>query len=634
MKRHSRWKGRSTLGVVLVGIISALPNLFGNDPALQVIRADGQPVSERTLSRIELVLQEASIAYKTVENDDGVVLIRFNDLAAQRTGSETLSQSLDLHIVALTLASRTPGWLKALHLEPMRLGHELRSVVELLYEVDLEATVQRALESLVRELQAQFTKRQLSATARLVGDAVRVQISLLEEREAVVEVINDLNDARATPAAPGLPERLAVEETTIDGQLIYEIRLSEAQIGAREDAAVQRNTTMLGNWLSAFGVADVVVQRQGRNRIAVQFWGVQDPARIQRSLRRRATLEFRLVDTDHDALQAQRTGRVPSGAVLRERRDGTPVLLEREIIASGDEITEARASRFLGGPAVFVSLNDVGARRMLEATQANLNRPLAVLFVEEKPELVQRDGNQVLRRTREERVIDTPNIHDPVSRDLWITGMTRFETQDMALLLRGGALAPMVKAGERMIGPSLERDTIKAGRNVLALAFSILIVVMVVRYRGFGVVAGLALLVNLILIVGLLSVLRTSLTLPGIAGVVLSVALALSANVVIIERIRGELANGNSPLASIRAGYKKTFATMAAVTAAILAVSVVLLLVATPPVKAFGITLSVGSVTAMFTAFAIAQTIINVVPHSWRARAALSALPLARSERP
>jgi preprotein translocase subunit SecD len=366
--------------------------------------------------------------------------------------------------------------------------------------------------------------------------------------------------------------------------------------------------------VNELGVAEPIVQRQGLNRIVVQLPGVQDPSQAERILGATATLEFRLVDTENDAFRARENNRPPLGSILRERRDGTPVLLRRSVIVTGDQLTDASFRYSQGIPAVAVRLSSQGASRMLETTQANLNRPMGILYIEEKPEIVVIDGVETIRTRRVETVISTATIRGVFSSNFEITGITPFEGQDLALLLRAGALAtPIIKVEERTIGPSLGQDNIEKGRAAIMIGFLLVVLFMALYYRVFGLVADVALFANLVLIVALLSLLQASLTLPGIAGIVLTVGMAVDANVLIFERIREELANGNSPQASIAAGYEKAFSTIADANITTLIAAVVLFSFGTGPIKGFAVTLALGIMTSMFTSIIGTRALINLI---------------------
>ncbi|MCZ6474887.1 MAG: protein translocase subunit SecD, partial [Gammaproteobacteria bacterium] len=535
MNRYPLWKNIMVAAVILFGVLLAIPNLYGNDPALQITREDGSPMSELTVSGIRATLEEQEIEFLEAALEGDATIVRFFDVAQQLRGSDALREVLPLHVVALTLAPRTPPFLRMLGLKPMSLGLDLRGGVYFLYQVDLDTALRQFLESYEATLRTDLREADIRNRINLVGDVLDIPILEPEKLDAAAELIRRLDPL------------LLVTSGTLDGEPGFQVRLSNTQITERQNFAIQQNTITLRNRVNEIGVAEPIVQRQGLNRIVVQLPGVQDPSQAERILGATATLEFRLVDTENDAFRARENNRPPLNSILAERRDGTPVLLRREVIVTGDQLTDASFRYSQGIPAVAVRLSSQGASRMLETTQANLNRPMGILYIEEKPEIVVRNGEEFIESRREETVISTATIRGVFSSSFEITGITPFEGQDLALLLRAGALAtPIVKVEERTIGPSLGQDNIEKGRAAVMIGFLLVVLFMALYYRVFGLVADVALFANLVLIVALLSLLQASLTLPGIAGIVLTVGMAVDANVLIFERIREELANGNS----------------------------------------------------------------------------------------
>ena len=603
MNRYPLWINFLVLAVILGGALFALPNLFGDDPALQITREDGIPMPEAMVTEIITALDEQEVGFSSVNLEDEAVVVRFADVADQLRGSAALGEALPFHIVALTLARRTPAWLRFLGLEPMSLGLDLRGGVHFLYQVDLDSALNQLLQTYQGDLRTQLREANIrNGGVSLDGGVISVAVqdpARMDETEEIIRILDPL---------------LSIDRTTIDGQPGFRVQLSPTQVTERQNFAIQQNTVTLRNRVNELGVAEPVVQRQGLNRIVVQLPGVQDPAQAERILGATATVEFRLVDWESDAFEADRVGRPPLGSILRYQRDGTPALLRRDLIVSGDQLTDATFIYSQGQPAVNVRLNSQGGTRMLEATQANLNRPMAVLYVEEKPELIERDGEQILRNTRDETVINVATIRGIFSNNFQITGVTPFEGQDLALLLRAGALAtPIFKVEERTIGPSLGRDNIDKGRAAVLTGFLLVVLFMAVYYRVFGLTADLALFANLVLIVALLSMLQASLTLPGIAGIVLTVGMAVDANVLIFERIREELRNGNSPQASIRSGYEKAFSTIADANVTTLIAACVLWVFGTGPIRGFATTLGLGIMTSMFTAIVGTRVVVNLI---------------------
>jgi len=602
MNRYPLWKNVLVVGVILFGALVASPNLFGDDPALQITREDGNDVAELTVGRITSVLETQGIEFSQAGIEGGAAVVRFPDVDSQLRASAVLNEELPLYVVALTLAPRTPAVLRALGLRPMSLGLDLRGGVHFLYQVDLDTAIRQYIETYEGDLRADLREAGIRNRVRLNGNVIEVPIldpAQLDEAETIVRMLDPLIEVRSA---------------TFGADRGFRVQLSPAQITERQNFAIQQNTITLRNRVNELGVAEPVVQRQGLDRILVQLPGVQDPSQAERILGATATLEFRLVDTENDAFEAERRNRPPLNSILRADRDGVPILLRREVIVSGDQLTDATFGYSQGQPAVFVRLNSQGASRMLDTTQANLNRPMAILFIEEKPEIVERDGEQVLRTTREETVLSSPVIRGVFSSNFQITGITPFEGQDLALLLRAGALAtPIVKVEERTIGPSLGQDNIERGRTAVMTGFLVVVLFMALYYRGFGMIANVALFANVVLIIALLSLLQASLTLPGIAGIVLTVGMAVDANVLIFERIREELRNGNSPQASIRAGYEKAFSTIADANITTLIAAMVLFAFGTGPIKGFAVTLTLGIITSMFTAIIGTRAIVNAL---------------------
>ena len=605
MNQFPLWKNLLVLAVLVIGLLVALPNIYGDDPALQVSREDGNALDETTMVSIRQTLDGAEIEFLAAELDDGRALIRFADVPQQLAASDALRDVLAYHVVALTLAPRTPTWLRALGLKPMSLGLDLRGGVHFVYEVDLKSAVQQYLGTYRDDINRVMLEERLRRRVQLKDGYVEVQVLRPEDMERAEELIRELDD-------PNNPFDLS--RTRVDGSPGFRLALTDAQIKARQDFAIQQNTVTLRNRVNELGVAEPVVQRQGLSRIVVQLPGVQDPSQAERVLGATATLEFRLVDAENDAFDADRRNRAPIGSVLEYQRDGTPTLLRREVIVSGDQLTDATSGYSEGQPAVFVRLNSQGASRMLETTQQNINRPMAVLFIEQKPELVERNGEEVLITRTERTIINVATIRGVFSSNFQITGLSPFEAQDLALLLRAGALAaPIVKVEERTIGPSLGQDNIAKGRLAVVLGMLLVVVFMALYYRVFGLVADLALIANLVLIVALLSLFQASLTLPGIAGIVLTVGMAVDANVLIFERIREELRNGVSPQAAIKAGYERAFSSIADANITTLIAALVLFTFGTGPIKGFAITLSLGIVTSMFTSIVGTRAVVNLI---------------------
>ena len=608
MNRYPLWKNLLIAGIVLAGVILALPTFFGDDPALHVTRTDGAPVNQQTLTELRAVFEQANIPYMSMEIDDGAATVRFDNVNDQLRANLVAGGALEDHVAALTLAPRMPSWLDWLGLRPMSLGLDLRGGVHFLYQVDLDTAIQQFLGTYESDLRARLREARIRGVPRVEGDTLLVGLTEADagQVDAVERLIRSLDEGGL------LGNRLLIERAQVDGRPGFRVRLTETALRERQDFAIQQNMTTLRNRVDELGVSEAVVQRQGLNRILVQLPGVQDPAQAKRVLGSTASLEFRLVDYEADPFDAQRRGRAPLGSELFFDRAGAPVVLRREVIASGAQLTDASSGYEQGQPAVFVRLNAQAARRMLETTAANLGRPMAVLFIEEKPEFVERNGEEVLESRSERTVINVATIQGVFSNSFRITGLTPFEAQDLALQLRAGALAaPIVPVEERTIGPSLGQDNIERGRQAVIVGFLLCVGFLAIYYGKFGLIANLALFANLILLIAMMSLLGAALTLPGIAGIVLGVGMAVDANVLIYERIREELKNGSSVQASISAGFDKAFTTILDSNLTTLIAALVLFAYGTGPIKGFAITLALGLATSMFTAILGARAIIN-----------------------
>ena len=604
LNRFPTWKNVLVAGVVLIGLLFALPNVFGDDPAVQISLETTQPLDDMAVARVEGVLQQAVIPHEAAYLQEGRVLVRFSNVEQQLKAVDLLRDDLGpTYVVALTLAPRTPAWLRSLGLRPMSLGLDLRGGVFFLYEVDMEAAINQALDRYESDFRSMLRDERIRyASVRHDGRQVVIVLRSGDDMNAAEALVRD--------ADPGL----VVDTSAAADAYEVRVRLSEDQIRQRQDFAIQQNTVTLRNRVNELGVAEPVVQRQGLDRIVVQLPGVQDPAQAERVLGATATLEFRLVDENNNPFEAERRGRAPLGSKLYKRRDGSPVLLKRDIIVSGDQLTDASAGFSEGQPAVFVDLDAKGARKMGETTRQNLNKGMAVVFIEQKRETVERGGEMVDVTKVEEEVISVATIRGVFSSSFMITGLDPVEARDLALLLRAGSLAaPIYKVEERTIGPSLGQDNIDKGMRAVVIGFVLVVLFMGVYYQVFGLVANLALLANLVLIIALLSMLQASLTLPGIAGIVLTTGMAVDANVLIFERIREELKNGNSPQASIQAGYEKAFSSIADANVTTLIAAIVLFTFGTGPIRGFAVTLSLGILTSMFTAIVGTRAVVNLI---------------------
>jgi preprotein translocase subunit SecD len=603
MSKFPVWKSVTVLVVMLIATLVALPNVFGESPALQLSRRDRAEFTEASISEFGSLLGSAGVPYDAVTIDEaGRLSIRFADVDQQLKARDLVAQRYEGQFAAATtFASRAPEWLKALGLEPMSLGLDLRGGIYLVYEVDVEGAVEQLLQVMERDLRKSLRDARVGyQDVAVSGRRVVVQLRDAAERDAAVEAIREF-DNTLTPVDGALP-----------GELV--LALSEDQVKQRQDFAIQQNITALNNRVNALGVAEPIVQRQGLNRIAVQLPGIQDASEVVRVLGKVATLEFRLVDPVNSPLEAQRTGRAPIGTRLYQQRDGSPVLLKREVIATGEQLIDASFAPSQGEPAVSVKLDTRGGDEMLRTTRENLNRPMAVVFIEKEREQVEREGRKVVIDRSKEEVISVATIRGVFSNQFQITGLTAAEGTELAKLLRAGALAaPLYIVEQRLIGPGLGRENIERGFKALMIGMASLFAFMLVYYRLFGLVANLVLLSNVILLTALLSLFNAALTLPGIAGIVLTVGMAVDANILIFERIREEIRNGSSPMASINSGFERAFSAIVDANITTLIAGVMLFAFGTGPIKGFAVVLNLGILTSMFTALIGSRALLHQI---------------------
>ena len=606
INQYPLWKNLLILCAVLIGGLYALPNLFGEDPALQISPTRAAELDSVMQQSILERLAEAGVVVKSAELENGKLLIRFNDPDSQLQAVEPVKEHLgNQYVVALNLAPATPEWLVSLGAGPMYLGLDLRGGVHFLMDVDVDAAETQSIARYAEDLRA------LLRTEKVRYGRIDRQATF-----ATFQFKDMATRDRAHELARLEYRGLLLEDVDQDAGYLLKLTLSEAEKREVRKFAVDQNITTLRNRINELGVAEPIVQQQGQNRIVVQLPGVQDTARAKEILGATATLEYRLVDTEH-SVDVALAGRVPPNSKVYRERNGKPVLLLKRVIVTGDQITNASSgldSRS-GTPNVSVSLDSKGAKKMLDMTRENVGHPMAVVYIENKVETRLVDGKPVKTKRVIEEVISVANIREPFGKRFQTTGLgSTDEARDLALLLRAGALAaPVEIIEERTVGPSLGQDNIDQGFLSVMAGFVFVLIFMAVYYRVFGLVAGMALMMNLVLIVAVLSMLQATLTLPGIAGIVLTVGMAVDANVLIFERIREELGIGNSPQASIHAGYEKALSTIAEANITTLIAAIVLFSFGTGPIKGFAVTLSIGIVTSMFTALMGTRAVINMI---------------------
>jgi preprotein translocase subunit SecD len=610
VNKYPFWKYLLLSCALVLGLIYAAPNLYGEDPAVQITHRVNL-INDEEVEHVKTVMQNLSIEYKSIEIADGNILVRFNtedrQLRAQADIKDVLQDQDTRYSVALNLAPATPDWLRSLNALPMFLGLDLRGGVHFLMEVDMEAAIDKALTRASSEIRTFLREEKIRyRTVEVTPDSLNVRFASAADREqGLLKLEEEFRDFDVTSF-----ER--------DGDFYINLKYSESALATEKKSALTQNISTLKNRVNELGVAEPVIQQQGEDRVVVQLPGVQDTVRAKEILGATATLEFRLVQGSlNDWMSASSSGKIPVGAKLYKQTDGSPVLLKRRLIVTGDQIVGAASGidTQSGTPDVTITLNSKGADRMADVTRENIGKPMAVVFIEDKYEQREVDGVVERIKRTEQRVINVATIRDQLSKRFHITGLdsTR-EARDLALLLRAGALrAPMVIVEERTVGPSLGQENIDKGFMSVMIGFIAVLVFMAIYYKVFGLVANVALTINLVLMVAILSMLQATLTLPGIAGIVLTVGMAVDANVLIFERIREEVRLGNSPQASIHAGYAKAFSTITDANVTTLIAAVILFSFGTGPIQGFAVTLSIGILTSMFTAIMGTRAIVNLV---------------------
>jgi len=597
MNQYSVWRYLLILFIISVGFVYALPNLYGEDPALQITSSRGFELPADLQGNIDDALVVAQISYISKEQQGNSMLYRFANTEDQLKASGAVQEALgDQFVVALNLAHATPDGLRAIGGKPMTLGLDLQGGVHFLMQVDMDTARSQQLDRFVDDIRAALRTEGIRyVSVRREGKGLLVMLRSAEDRDLTMNILRtdqSLQGLKITELAAG--ETFGISATVKEAQLLELQRL-----------ALKQNITTLRNRVNELGVAEPVIQQQGADRVVVQLPGVQDTVAAKKIIGATATLEYRAVDETNDAFTALQTGRIPPESRLYTYK-GNPVLLKKRLIVSGNQLIGASASfdQQTGQPSVSVTLDGVGSKRMLDFTRDNVGNGMAVVYIEQKP-----GGRKI------EDVISVATVREPFGKRFQTTGLDNInEASQLSLLLRAGALAaPMEIVEERTVGPSLGADNVAQGFKSVMIGFVLVLLFMAIYYRVFGLVANLALFVNLVLLVSLLSMLGATLTMPGIAGIVLTIGMAVDANVLIFERIREEIRNGNTPQASIRAGYEKAFSTIADANITTLIAAFVLFLFGTGPIKGFAVTLSLGILTSMFTAIVGTRAVVNLI---------------------
>jgi len=617
LNRYPLWKYLMVAFIVIIGTLYSAPNLYGEDPALQISAARGHDVQVNTLTAVEKTLDDAKITIKKATLDKGQVLIRFKNTEDQLRARELVAQSLgDDFITALNLAPATPAWLQAIGANPLKLGLDLRGGVHFLMEVDMKEAVDKSMEQYVQGFRSELRDENI----RYAG-----------VRRSGMDILVTFRDSDNQQKGLAFMRRhhadLAFTDSQDNDRYIVKATVTDTKLAAIKEDAVEQNITIIRNRVNELGVAEPLVQRQGDSHIVIELPGIQDTARAKEILGATATLEFRLVDENADPASAV-NGQVPANSQLFYDRNHRPVVLQKHVILTGDHITGSDSgSDEYARPQVSIRLDGVGGNRMSEVSKDNIGKAMASVYIEYKPEGTPGpDGKRQMKKF--EQVINVATIQSRLGSDFRITGIdTPQEAHNLSLLLRSGALtAPIQIVEERTIGPSMGQANIDSGLEALGVGTLILVVFMLVYYKLFGLVADIALIFNLVLLVGVMSLIPgATMTLPGIAGIVLTLGMAVDANVLIYERIREEIEEGRSMQQSIHLGYERAFGTILDSNVTTLITAVILFAVGTGSVRGFALVLMIGILCSMFTAIVGSRAIVNLV---WGGRKKLDKLPI------
>ncbi len=619
MLEYSRWKYVLILFMVLLSAIYALPNIYPQDPSVQISAGRGATIDAALEQRVSQVMLKAGLKTKSIEKQGDNLLVRTADSDTQSKAANVLGDALgNRYVVAMNLASNVPGWLTAIGAKPMALGLDLQGGVHFLMEVDKKAATDKRFEAYLSDIRSTLRDAGISYTADRDGET-GMQVTLVAGTDVPkAEALIRKNLAAAVADSGTMVANNAFAFQTLGN--VIRIQVSDEMIRQMTLHAIEQNLGTLRNRINALGVAEPILQRQGADRIVVQLPGVQDTAKAKRTLGATATLEYRGV-YDGNAFDARDSGSVPPGARLYERRElGTdgkpmPVLLNKRIIVAGEDMIDARTSVDQNGqPAVTVSLNTAGGQRMLQHTTENVNKPMAVVFIERIPQVRIVDGKEVKTFQVKEEVISIANINEPFGKQFQTSGLERNEADDLSRLLKAGALAaPMDFVEERTVGPSLGKQNVERGLKAVAFSFVFALAFFILYYRMFGVVTCLALLLNLLMVFALMSLFGATMSLPGLAGIALTVGLSVDANVLINERIREELRAGLPPQTAIAEGYNRASGTILDANITAFLAGLAMFAFGTGPLKGFGVTTMLGIATSAYTAVSVSRGIATLI---------------------
>jgi preprotein translocase subunit SecD len=622
MLEYSRWKYVVILVLVLLSALYALPNIFPQDPSVQISASRSAPIDDALKQRVTQVLAQAGVKPKSVEKQGENLLVRTADADIQSKAYDALRSNLGNsgYVVALNLASNVPSWLGAIGAKPMALGLDLQGGVHFLMEVDRKAAIDKRFEAYLSDIRGTLRDESIGyeSVDRDGEKAMLVTLAPGGDITKAQSLIQRSLSTNATDASGAVVSANAFTYDAVGNTL--RIGVSDEMIRQMTLNAIEQNLGTLRNRVNSLGVAEPVMQRQGADRIVVQLPGVQDTAEAKRLLGATATLEYRGV-YEGNAADARDTGNVPPGARLYAHRDigpdgkPLPVLLNKRIIVAGEDMVDARTTVDQNGlPAVSVSLNSSGGQRMLQFTSENVNKPMAVVYIERVPQVRIVDGKEVKTFQVKEEVISIANINEPFGKQFQTTGLERKEAEDLSKLLRAGALAaPMDFVEERTVGPSLGKQNVERGLKAVIFSFIFALVFFLFYYRMFGVVTCLALLLNLLMVFALMSLFGATMSLPGLAGIALTVGMSVDANVLINERIREELRAGLPPQTAIATGYDRASGTILDANITAFLAGLAMAVFGTGPLRGFGITTMLGIATSAYTAVSVSRGIATLI---------------------
>jgi len=607
MTDFPRWKYALVAIVLALGLLYALPNVFRPQPAVQVSANRGYTIDATLQKKAQDALTQAKVPYQDVAIEGDRLLARFANTDVQLRASDTLRSALgDNYTVALNLASTVPHWLQVIGARAMPLGLDLQGGVHFLMQVDQTAVVQKQQQRYLDDIRSLLREKNIHYdSVSPGGQGVQVVLRTTGDRDAAAQAIGaDSQDLVIT------------DTTTPGGAPALQANIKPEVLRTLAENTIRQNVTTLRNRINALGVAEPLIQQQGDSRIVVELPGVQDTAEAKKILGATATLEYHANDLDVNPLQAQQSGNVPPEDRLYHDKDGRPLVLKKKVIVSGDELVDASQGydQQSGQPDVSVELNSAGARKMLDFTTQNVGKPMAVVYVDSVQETKIVDGKEVHSYKTTEEVINNATIQGVFGKRFQTTGLGQEEAQTLAVLLRSGSLAaPSQIVEQRVIGPSLGQDNIKKGERAVLLGLALVLAAAAIYYKLFGLVADIALFFNLVILIAVMSAIGVTLTMPGIAGIVLTLGMAIDANVLICERIREELRNGSTPLASIRAGYDKAWATILDANVTHLLAALGLMTLGSGAIKGFGITLFIGILTSLFTSVTVTHAVTAAI---------------------